>query len=54
MKLIVTNTKEELGALSAKQAADALNEAIKANGGARLLLSTGASQFPFFNEFINN
>ena len=51
MKLIISNTKEELGKAAAKQAAEILNSAIKAQGYARILLSTGASQFPFFDEF---
>ena len=29
-----------------------INKAIKENGSARILLSTGASQFPFFDEFV--
>ena len=52
MKLIVHNTKEELGLASAKHAANLINEAIEKQGYARILLSTGASQFPFFTEFV--
>lgn len=52
MKLIISKTKEELGRLSAKHAADCVNAAIKEQGYARILLSTGASQFPFFEEFV--
>ena len=52
MKLIISSTKEELGRLSAKHAADCINAAIKDHGSARILLSTGASQFPFFDEFV--
>ena len=52
MKLIVHNTKEELGLASAKHAASLINEAIEKQGYARILLSTGASQFPFFTEFV--
>lgn len=52
MKLIISKTKEELGRLSAKHAADCVNAAIKERGYARILLSTGASQFPFFEEFV--
>ncbi len=52
MKLIVCETTEELGKKSAIQAAEAINEAIAENGEARILLSTGASQFPFFTEFV--
>ena len=52
MKLIVNKTKEELGKASAIHAAKLVNEAIKTQGYARILLSTGASQFPFFDEFV--
>ena len=52
MKLIISKTKEELGKLSAKQAESLINAAIEKQGYARILLSTGASQFPFFDEFV--
>ncbi len=52
MKLIISNTKEELGKASAIHAAKLINEAIAKQGYARILLSTGASQFPFFEEFV--
>ncbi len=52
MKLVVCSSKEVLGYESAKQAEALINEAIAANGSARILLSTGASQFPFFDEFV--
>ena len=52
MKLIVKNTKEELGRASALHAARLICEAIEKQGYARILLSTGASQFPFFEEFV--
>lgn len=51
MKLIIKETAE-MGALAAKQAAAVVNEAIEKQGYARILLSTGSSQFPFFNEFV--
>ena len=50
MKLVVCETKEILGKESAVLAAGYINEAIKKYGSARILLSTGASQFPFFDE----
>ena len=50
MKLVVCETKEILGKESACLAASYINEAIKEHGSARILLSTGASQFPFFDE----
>ena len=52
MKLIISNTKEELGKASAIHAAKLVNDAITKQGYARILLSTGASQFPFFVEFV--
>ena len=52
MKLIISNTKEELGNASAIHAAKLVNDAIAKQGDARILLSTGASQFPFFVEFV--
>lgn len=52
MKLVIKSTKEEMGALSAKHATALINDAIAKRGYARILLSTGASQFPFFKEFV--
>ena len=52
MKLIIKDTKEEMGKLSAIHAAELINQAIEKQGSARILLSTGASQFPFFEEFV--
>lgn len=52
MQLIISNTKEELGVKSAIHTANLVKEAIKKQGYARILLSTGASQFPFFLEFV--
>lgn len=48
MKLIISKSCEALGQESAKMATDLINQAIKEKGCARILLSTGASQFPFF------
>ena len=52
MKLIVKDTSDEMGALAAAQAAAVVNDAIEKRGNARILLSTGASQFPFFKYFV--
>jgi len=52
MKLVIGKTKEEIGKASAKHAAGLINAAIEKQGYARILLSTGASQFPFFDEFV--
>ncbi len=53
MKLIVCKNQNELGRTSAKIVEKLLNYAINEKGFARILLSTGASQFPFFNEIGN-
>lgn len=45
MRIHVFKTAEEMGADAARLIADRLNAAIAAQGSARLLLSTGASQF---------
>ena len=50
MKLVICETKEVLGNESARLAEKYINAAIKEHGTARILLSTGASQFPFFDE----
>ena len=52
MKLVIAKSTEELGAVSAKHAAALVNEAIKEKGFARILLSTGASEFPVFKDFV--
>jgi glucosamine-6-phosphate deaminase len=49
MKIRVYDTLAELGAASAKQAAAIMSAAIQDRGCARIILSTGASQFPFFD-----
>jgi glucosamine-6-phosphate deaminase len=52
MKLVYCQDTAELGKKSAIQAAKVVNAAIAKQGYARILLSTGASQFPFFEEFV--
>ena len=52
MKVKVFNTSEEMGLAAAKQAADYLRKLIAQGRQPRLLLSTGASQFPFFRHFV--
>ena len=52
MKLVICSNKEQLGKKAAAQAASVINEAIEKQGFARILLSTGSSQFPFFEEFV--
>lgn len=52
MKITVSATTKEAGELAAIQSAKILNEAIKEKGFARILLSTGASQFAFFDAIV--
>ena len=52
MKLVMCKSQSDLGDRSAVHAAELVNAAIKEKGSARILLSTGASQFPFFKEFV--
>jgi len=49
MKIRAFNTTQAMGAAAAQQAAGVINEAIRRKGTARVVLSTGASQFPFFD-----
>ncbi len=51
MKLEICESPQQLGEKAADQAAEMLSRIIKANGSARIVLSTGASQFEFFNAF---
>lgn len=53
MKVKVFKNSEELGKAAAKAAAAKLNEVIAKKGHARILLSTGASQFDFFKAIAN-
>ena len=48
MKIRVFDTPAQLGRAAAAQAAGIINGAIERSGAARIVLSTGASQFPFF------
>ena len=52
MKVKVFASCDEMGLAAARHAAQVLNETIARDGTARLLLSTGASQFPFFKHFV--
>lgn len=52
MKVIVSQTAVELGKRAADIAAEYLNDLIKNNGEARIVVSTGASQFETFNALI--
>ena len=52
MKLVIERTKEVMGQRAALHASELIKDAIKKRGCARILLSTGASQFPFFEAFV--
>lgn len=52
MKFEVYETSRQAGEAAAGLCAEALNAAIREKGSARLLLSTGASQFPFFDAVV--
>lgn len=53
MKLKVFKTPDELGQAAASCAAELLNQAIARKGKARLLLSTGASQFTSIKHLVD-
>ena len=52
MKLYVCDTPELLGTAAAGETADYLNAAIAEKGSARILLSTGASQFTYLDALV--
>ena len=52
MKISVSVDSKELGRAAAKEVAARLNEAIALRGEARIVLSTGASQFDMFEALI--
>lgn len=53
MRIHIFKTAQEMGADAADFIAGKLNEAIRLRGQARLLLSTGASQFELFDALIH-
>jgi glucosamine-6-phosphate deaminase len=52
MDLRILRTAEEQGIAAARYAAEVINEYISQQGGARIVLSTGASQFEFLKAFV--
>jgi DNA-binding LacI/PurR family transcriptional regulator/6-phosphogluconolactonase/glucosamine-6-phosphate isomerase/deaminase len=52
MHLYVNETKQDLGCAAAKLIAEKINEAIKEKGYARIMLSTGASQFETLEALV--
>ena len=53
MELRICKDRYELGKSAAKLTAQLINEAIKEKGGARIVLSTGASQFDTIAALVN-
>jgi len=53
MKLILSENDKILGKKSAEQIAESLNQAIGQKGHARVIFSTGASQFAMFEALLN-
>lgn len=53
MIIQIYRTSEEMGQASAKYIAEKLNACIRERNEARLLVSTGASQFPMFKHLIH-
>lgn len=52
MKYVIESTPQELGKKAAEHTAEILRQAIAQNGSARLILSTGASQFTTLEALI--
>ncbi|WP_020528140.1 glucosamine-6-phosphate deaminase [Flexithrix dorotheae] len=52
MKIIISETKQELSIAAAKSGAQKINEAIEAKGTANIILATGASQLEMLNQLI--
>ncbi len=52
MNQVISKNAEELGKAAAQKTAELLNEAIAKQGYARLILSTGASQFTTLSELV--
>jgi len=52
MKIIVSENPAELGRLAGRDAVQLINDAIKKNGQANIILATGTSQFETLNQLI--
>ncbi len=52
MKIVISESKAELGEKAALTGARLINEAIQTNGAANIIVATGASQFEMLNELI--
>jgi glucosamine-6-phosphate deaminase len=52
MKIVISDSKTELGEKAAITGARLINEAIQTNGIANIIVATGASQFEMLNELV--
>ncbi len=52
MKINILESADQSGLEAARESAKLINEAISVNGTARIVLSTGASQFEFLQHFV--
>ncbi len=52
MEVIISETKQKLGAVAAIRGAQIIQESIKKKGKATIIVATGASQFEMLNELI--
>ncbi len=52
MEVIISETKQKLGVVAASKGAQIIQESIKKNGKATIIVATGASQFEMLNELI--
>ena len=52
MEKIISESKEELGVKAASRGAQIIQECIKKNGNANIIVATGTSQFEMLNELI--
>lgn len=52
ISIAISRTAEEMGLAAARQAAEVMNRSIADQGHARIILSTGKSQFEFLKAFV--
>lgn len=52
MKVIISNSKQELGKQAALKGAELIRKAISKNGKANIIVATGASQFEMLEELV--
>ena len=51
LEVRIFETAQQMGACAAAAAAALMNDAIARNGAVRVVVATGASQFPFYEAF---